>query len=303
MIGRVALRWAARIALPLVAATGIAAGADDRAGLNQKLRAEYRGRILFLRHFYTGDDLKYDNRGQLRIGGSPGPWALWGKVRISDTKVTRNSIFLEGERQFLVYDPVRKEFRDIFSFDPAVEDLGAWFANFDLRRHGMKELAQERVVRMEIDVKGLNESESLATLRKVFLADWEDFGSDLASYWRDVVRSGRTTTATTTREAEEEQGEDILNVGGDVSPPRRQYSPDPEYSEPARKAGLQGSLTLSLVVTSAGKPADIRIVKPLGMGLDEKAVEAVSTWEFAPAQKDGHPVAVKVHVQVTFKLY
>lgn len=282
---------------------GLPADALGQDGLDQKLRDEYRGRILFLRHSYTGADLKYDKRGELRTGGAPGPWTLWGKVRINDTKVTRESILLEGERLLLVYDAARKEFRDVFSFDPAVENLGAWFVDYDLHRQGMKELAQKRLVRIEIDVKGLNESESLATLRKVFLSDWEDFGSDLPGYWREVVTSGGTTTTTTTRGIEEEQNERVWDVGGDVSPPRAQYTPDPEYSEPAREAGLQGSTTLSLVLNSDGKPADIRIVKPLGMGLDEKAVEAVSTWEFAPAQKDGHPVAVRMNVQVTFRLY
>jgi TonB family protein len=292
-----------RALLLALVVTGLPADAADRAGLDQRLKAEYRGRILILRHFYTDEDLKYDKRGELLVGGPAGPWTLWGKVRISDTKVTGDSILLKGERLLLVYDAVHKEFRDLFSFDPAVENLGAWFANYDLHTPGMRELAQKRLVRIEIDVKGLNESESLATLRKVFLAEWEDVGSDLPSYWRQVAKPGKLAVASATGDAEEGHDEDVWDVGGDVSPPRLQYAPDPEYSQPARAAGLQGSLTLSLVVTPAGKPADTRIVNPVGMGLDEKAVETVSTWEFTPARKDGRPVAVRVNVQVNFKLY
>ena len=77
---------------------------------------------------------------------------------------------------------------------------------------------------------------------------------------------------------------------------------EPEYSEEARKAKYSGSVMLSIVVNTDGKAEDIKVVKSLGMGLDEKAVEAVRKWRFKPAMKDGTPVAAKVPIQVTFRL-
>jgi hypothetical protein len=66
-----------------------------------------------------------------------------------------------------------------------------------------------------------------------------------------------------------------LRVGGDVTAPRAIYQPDPEFSERAHQAGRQGSGVLRLIVGTDGKPYDISEVRPLGMGLDEKAIEAV----------------------------
>jgi TonB family protein len=65
---------------------------------------------------------------------------------------------------------------------------------------------------------------------------------------------------------------------------------------------FQGVATLSLVVDASGKPTDIQIQSPLGLGLDEKAVEAVSKWKFEPAKKDGKPVPVAIAVEVDFHL-
>src|SRR5206468_9141594 len=87
------------------------------------------------------------------------------------------------------------------------------------------------------------------------------------------------------------------------SPPRVLYNPDPEYTEEARKAKYQGVVVLWLIVGQDGRTKDIRISRSLGMGLDQKAVEAVKLWKFEPAKKDGAPVAVQMNVEVNFRLY
>jgi TonB family protein len=78
--------------------------------------------------------------------------------------------------------------------------------------------------------------------------------------------------------------------------------PDPTYSEEARKAKYQGVVSLWIVVDSQGNVTDARVVKPLGLGLDEKAVETVRTWRFKPAMRNGAPVPVRVGVEVFFRL-
>jgi TonB family protein len=98
-------------------------------------------------------------------------------------------------------------------------------------------------------------------------------------------------------------GGGAYRVGGGVSAPRALYAPDPEYSEEARKAKWQGTVVLWVVIGPDGKPRDVRVQRSLGMGLDEKAIEAVRTWKFEPAKKDGQPVAVQVNVEVNFRLY
>jgi protein TonB len=98
-------------------------------------------------------------------------------------------------------------------------------------------------------------------------------------------------------------GGGVFRVGGGVSAPKVTYQPDPEYSEEARKAKYQGVCVLSLIVGPDGKPRDVKVARSLGLGLDEKAIEAVNQWKFEAAQKDGKPVAVAINVEVTFRLY
>jgi protein TonB len=98
-------------------------------------------------------------------------------------------------------------------------------------------------------------------------------------------------------------GGGIFHVGGGVSAPRTIYAPEPEFSEEARKAKFQGVCTLALIVGADGRPRNIRVQNSLGMGLDEKAIEAVKNWKFEPAMKDGHPVPVEIAVEVDFHLY
>jgi periplasmic protein TonB len=98
-------------------------------------------------------------------------------------------------------------------------------------------------------------------------------------------------------------GGGVFHVGGGTSAPRPIYSPEPEFSEEARKAKYQGVCTLGLIVGIDGRPTNIRVLSSLGMGLDEKAIEAVKNWKFEPAMRDGHPVRVEIAVEVDFHLY
>jgi len=98
-------------------------------------------------------------------------------------------------------------------------------------------------------------------------------------------------------------GGGVFRVGGGVSAPSPIYKPEPEFSEEARKAKYQGAVTVVCVVGPDGRVRDVQIARPLGMGLDEKAIEAVKQWRFDPAKKDGVPVAVRIQIDVDFHLY
>ena len=91
--------------------------------------------------------------------------------------------------------------------------------------------------------------------------------------------------------------------GGGVTAPRPIYEPEPEYSEEARRMKYQGDVVLAIIVGADGRARNIHVQRSLGMGLDEKAISAVTQWRFAPAMKDGHPVAVQVSIEVNFRLY
>jgi len=99
-------------------------------------------------------------------------------------------------------------------------------------------------------------------------------------------------------------GGGAYRVGNGVSAPRALSTPDPEFSEEARKNKWQGTVVLYAIVGTDGRAHNVRVVRSLGMGLDEKAVETVAReWRFDPGRKDGHPVAVEINIEVNFSLY
>ncbi|HXP83671.1 MAG TPA: energy transducer TonB [Bryobacteraceae bacterium] len=97
-------------------------------------------------------------------------------------------------------------------------------------------------------------------------------------------------------------GTGAYRIGGGVSAPTVLVKVEPEYSEEARKAKWQGIVVLSLVVDANGVPRGIAVTKSVGLGLDQKAIEAVQKWRFKPGMKDGKPVPVIAAVEVNFRL-
>jgi TonB family protein len=90
---------------------------------------------------------------------------------------------------------------------------------------------------------------------------------------------------------------------GGVGYPACIYCPNPKFSDEARKAKYQGTVTLQAVITPDGRGIQIQVVKGLGLGLDEEAIEAVKGWRFKPATgPDGKPVATITDIEVTFRL-
>jgi len=96
----------------------------------------------------------------------------------------------------------------------------------------------------------------------------------------------------------------VERVGGRVSSPVPILTPEAEYTDKARKAHYQGQCLIQLIVDQYGIPQNLRIVRPLGIGLDEKALEAVRRYRFTPAYKqEVGPVPVIITIAVNFRLY
>ncbi|HWE48186.1 MAG TPA: energy transducer TonB [Bryobacteraceae bacterium] len=97
-------------------------------------------------------------------------------------------------------------------------------------------------------------------------------------------------------------GGDVYRSGNGVTQPVLVLKVEPEYSENARKATYSGTVLLSVIVGKDGQPRDIHVIRSLGMGLDEKAVEAVQKWRFKPGMKAGQAVNVRAQIEVNFRL-
>jgi protein TonB len=98
-------------------------------------------------------------------------------------------------------------------------------------------------------------------------------------------------------------GGGIHRIGGGVMAPVVLYAPEPEFSEEARKAKVSGNVLVYLQVDTNGHPMNVRVLRGIGMGLDQKAIDAVSHYKFKPATENGKPVAVEMQVDVNFQIF
>lgn len=98
-------------------------------------------------------------------------------------------------------------------------------------------------------------------------------------------------------------GGGLRHVGGSVSRPEVLYMVEPEFTEEARKAKVSGEVMVYLWVDEHGNPTHVRVVHGMGMGLDERAADAVTQYRFKPAMENGKPVTVEMYVNVTFQIF
>ncbi len=98
-------------------------------------------------------------------------------------------------------------------------------------------------------------------------------------------------------------GGGVRRIGGGVSPPQVLFAPEPEFSEEARKAKVAGNVLVYLQVDTTGHPTHVRVLRGIGLGLDEKAMEAVRQYKFKPAMENGKPVVVEMNVEVNFQIF
>jgi TonB family protein len=103
--------------------------------------------------------------------------------------------------------------------------------------------------------------------------------------------------------AQQYGGVPVRKIGGGVTAPELIYKVDPEFSAEAKKAKFNGFVLVNLIVDAKGKPQDVRVLRGVGMGLDEKAVAAVKRYKFKPAMEGGKPVPVGLNVEINFKIF
>ncbi len=248
--------------------------ADEAKDLRKDLQERFLKKILVIRNFYGGDHLVFDVQGKLVRGAEEDCWCA-AQIQVKKLELKNGTLILRGPRVVGFYDPKEKKFTDLLRQSSDIE------------------------IEIAMDPGRIDQEAILNVLGKVFLTTKDD----LASL---VPESKQTRPKDPSAEAVNTSGDPspattLIKQG--VSPPRATYSPDPDYTKKARAQKRQGNVLLWTVIDDKGIPRSITVVQCLGAGLDEAAVDAVSHWKFAPATKDGRPVAVSLNIEVTFHLY
>jgi len=274
--------------------------------LERHLRDAFQGKTLVLRAFYSGDHLRYDSSGLPVGGASPGDWTSDGFVLVKDIRFPHHRLTLEAER-LLVIQLDGKEFQSL------PEE---------------KSDRRKLTIEADLDLDSLSPEQADAAMSRVFLTANDSLAAMVPEYWRPCVRaaalgndqnfrfspeflaipgvavpeSGAAPAGTSKHQDFDCRGMRQSSYGRGVHPTVI-YLPNPEYSERARRAKLQGTVILTLVVNEEGLPVNVHIIRPLGLGLDEKALSCAQKYRFKPAEKDGQPVPMQIAVEVNFHLY
>jgi TonB family protein len=264
------------------------AGSHD---LETQLKANYAGKVLTLRHFYHGDHLKFHSDGSLAGAASEGPWTIDGQIAVEEIQLHGGLLEIKGRRIYVIFDSKSKPQDTLTILDT--------YKGKD--REDVEKLLRQSVVKIEVELPSAAQGfdEVASSMRVVFAFPGESLLEVVPDYWRHYFAQLES------RPGPFKPTEKLYYVGpgNGVSAPRVTFDPEPEYSEAAQKLKYQGTVVLSLVLDPAGTARDLQITKPIGLGLDERAIDAVRTWKFVPALKDGVAVPVQLNVEVNFHLY
>ena len=281
--------------------------------LERRLGDEYRGKFLLLRNFYAGNSLRYDASGQLLKTAALGDWTVDGLVQLEDLKASNYRLTIYARRLHLGW-------------------LAAGFSDVQGAK-GQKSAEDEtaRHLRIEVDFSPgqVTADDAKTVLDKIFLTSQDRFAELVPNYWEPCVLAALTgkdsqryngchfskaflaipgvayptVNAPNPGASLPKAAQDVFHIGQGVTRPKPLKTPDPEFGPEARRAGYQGVVTLLFLVDTAGDVSNVRILSPLGCGLDRRAVERVEGWKFSPATKDGEPVAVELMAEVDFRLH
>jgi TonB family protein len=278
---------------------------------------EFEGKTLILRHPLESGSQQYDAKGKmLKEGGKEGPWTVFGGVLIDHVTLTPDKLRLECRRIFflfpkqklVLFEFTRRKDRGAPPFSPSLT------VEISLdRRIDSSERARSILKR----VFALNTSDVLKTLPDFWRAYLEDhhFSYDSsqpkdAEYrWREQPAGSSQPAQYVHPDATNDSGnndtsEAIFHIGSDtkVSAPRPKLTSAPEYSAIAQYENYTGIVLANVVVGTDGKVHRFRLLRPLGMGLDEIAQSTVQTWRFQPSTHEGQPVAVEMNIEIAFNL-
>jgi TonB family protein len=288
--------------------------ATAETDLLRHLNEQYKGKTFILRGFYAGGHLTYDPAGQAINPAFADDWTVAGVVQVEELRVSGHYLSIEARRLHLGWpDGVFQELHD-----------------YDANGKPDKDEGKNRSLIIEADLGLVTVDAADRVLSQMFLSSRDNFADLVPDYWRACIQaasigkgsksysdchfsqeffvipgvvpsSGQSTEPARTIDGEAQPGRGpVFRAGFRITLPKPLNHPQAGFSEEARRAKYGGTSLLSLVVDKMGAVRDVRILKPLGMKLDQEAVDTALKYTFNPATKDGQPVAVQIALEVDF---
>jgi len=306
------------------------------------LRSRYVGKLIFLRGSYLGDDLNFDQNGKVNGGPAVGSFTLSAfkiqKVKLSkhklefeadryglhflgalpfedetkaydQVKISKKPVHISIDRELIVIPKVKKDKKK--KDEPTPQEVAA--AQTLKTRDAAAGTATTPAMPKPAATTGaaVETNEALAAvspahsamvmnkaLDNIFAGDLDlRMLSHLPDFWQEYFTSKSQHRPFMPADANVK----VLSEG--MMPPKVLNSIDPSSNEYAQKYGIAGMELLRTVVDASGTPRQMAIARPIGFGLDEKAVEAVKNSHFKPAMLNGQPVPVVIDMVITFRIY
>jgi TonB family protein len=260
------MSYKSRLLIAVIVLTQITAHADS---LKDALDQKYKKHVLALRSPFTHGDQKFDSNGQpLNPATTKDSWLIFGGFYVEKIELSPEMLRMEGPRVGLSGE--KKDDKTI-----------------------LVPVGKPVKVEIHLDHPLQSADEVRDILGRVFYLDNEALEHARPEYRRAGDKGLEPTFKIGKKDPSDKET---------VNAPRAVYTPEPEFSEAARKKRFQGTVLLNVVINEEGNISRIRVQKSLGLGLDENAVESMKSWRFKPATRNGQPVAVEMNIEVSFSL-
>lgn len=266
--------------LALVCGISLAADAPDRT-LQDQLNDQYSNKVLFLRHAFASASQEYDSAGKARGHLQEGPWTFYERLLIKKIVLQEDKLELEGTRVVYRFD---KDGESLISI-PIDESVKV-------------------AIKLSNPLASVDQAVSL--LGRVFAMTEKEVLNATPVHWRPYLAKQQSDTD---GKSDVPRASGTASTGSDAGDgrtaraykaPKVQFAPAPEFQA---QNDFQGVVVLRVIIESNGRIGKVKVVRPLGKGLDEEAIRAVKAWKFTPAMYEGKPVAVPVDIEVDFHLY
>ena len=236
-----------------------------------ELKARLLHKPLFLSGQWGERKLVFDATGRLVGTAARFPFTLSG-IDVDSVRLDAKGLRIDGKRAGLVFTKGK------ITRQPLGEDI-----------------------RLQIAAPATGDYTQ--ALDAIFYTSASDYVPSLPAYWKGAYTEALLTGSPLPAAAKPVSAPGTQRIGGAVSAPRALHVADPDFNEYARAVRFSGIVLIYLQVDTAGNPTDVRILHPIGLGLDERAVAAVAKYKFKPAAQNGLPVRVEMNVEVNFQSF